>query len=97
MLVGYICRRLNGLCFRLNPFWGLEAKYLDKEKFLNTVSQKCIVVCNHLSNLDPYIIQWIQPVEWKYVGKDTLFSIPIFGITLQFHNNVNRVDVNYKS
>ena len=39
----------------------------------------CVGMFSHASNLDPFILQSVCPIAFKWIGKSSIFAIPIFG------------------
>jgi 1-acyl-sn-glycerol-3-phosphate acyltransferase len=69
------CFRLIGVtAARLNPFWhfGIHGEAP------RSIPGRTIVVSNHESNADPFLISML-PWEMKWLGKASLFKIPVVG------------------
>lgn len=72
MFYNFVCWVVRGI-FRL--LYRVEVEGVEK-----IPSGKGFVVApNHLSNLDPPLLGAFLPVKMKYMAKEELFRIPIFG------------------
>lgn len=75
-------RHVTGRCFRLvgvtaaklTPFWRFGVHGPVPER----VAPNTVVVSNHESNADPFLISHL-PWEMKWLGKASLFKIPVVG------------------
>jgi 1-acyl-sn-glycerol-3-phosphate acyltransferase len=73
---------ITGRCFRLigvtaaklTPFWHFRVHGAAPK----SLSPRTVVVSNHESNADPFIISML-PWEMKWLGKASLFKIPAVG------------------
>eukprot|EP00457_Paulinella_chromatophora_P007388 gb/GEZN01007411.1/.p1 GENE.gb/GEZN01007411.1/~~gb/GEZN01007411.1/.p1 ORF type:complete len:285 (-),score=20.25 gb/GEZN01007411.1/:567-1421(-) len=75
LFMGHIWRGISGIVIWLNPFWNVV-----REGPLPEHPAKCIVMCNHLSNADPWVLcAALFPMETKYISKVSLFSVPFGG------------------
>jgi len=74
-VLGLIFRVTSGLVCWLNPMWRLT-----RVKPLKAQPGRAIVMCNHLSNCDPFIMAAsLFPFETKYIAKGVLFNVPFGG------------------
>lgn len=83
------CQRLNSLFFR--GFFGLCRLLMPRQRWevdpaLEAVSGS-VVVCNHLSYLDPLLLIALFPRHTTVV-KDRLFRIPVFGAVLRLSGHL---------
>ncbi|MCP3162232.1 lysophospholipid acyltransferase family protein [Myxococcus qinghaiensis] len=75
-------RYATGRCFRLvgvtaaklTPYW----RFRVHGAVPDTVAPNTVVVSNHESNADPFLISHL-PWEMKWLGKANLFKIPVVG------------------
>lgn len=75
-------RHVTGRCFRLigvtaaklTPFWRFRVHGQAPAK----IAPNTVVVSNHESNADPFLISHL-PWEMKWLGKASLFKIPVVG------------------
>lgn len=69
------CFRLIGVtAAKLTPFWRFRVHGAVPKR----LSPRTVVVSNHESNADPFIISML-PWEMKWLGKASLFKIPAVG------------------
>lgn len=69
------CFRLIGVtAARLNPFW----RFGVHGPVPSGIKGRTVVVSNHESNADPFLISFL-PWEMKWLGKSSLFKIPVVG------------------
>ena len=59
---------------RLNPFW----RFGVLGPLPSTPPRRTVVVGNHESNADPFLVSFL-PWEMKWLGKASLFRIPVAG------------------
>jgi 1-acyl-sn-glycerol-3-phosphate acyltransferase len=73
VLTGRAFRLIGVTAARLNPFWkfGVYGKPVRP-------AGRTVVVSNHESNADPFLISFL-PWEMKWLGKSSLFKIPVVG------------------
>lgn len=75
-------RYVAGRCFRLvgftaaklTPFW----RFSTHGPIPDGVAPNTVVVSNHESNADPFLISHL-PWEMKWLGKKSLFKVPVVG------------------
>eukprot|EP00915_Cephaloidophora_sp_WS-2016_P005054 GHVH01006731.1.p1 GENE.GHVH01006731.1~~GHVH01006731.1.p1 ORF type:complete len:338 (+),score=32.63 GHVH01006731.1:81-1094(+) len=83
---GLIMRFCQASAVFLNPFWTTKVvrPCLDGWK-----PSRTIIMCNHLSSLDPWIItRNLVPWELKWVYKKDLEKIPVFGLSVKMCNDL---------
>lgn len=69
------CFRLIGVtAARLNPFW----RFGVHGNVPKGIAGRTVVVSNHESNADPFLVSYL-PWEMKWLGKSSLFKIPVVG------------------
>jgi 1-acyl-sn-glycerol-3-phosphate acyltransferase len=69
------CLRLTGwVAAKLTPFW----RFSVHGPVPGRLSPRTVVVSNHESNADPFLISHL-PWEMKWLGKASLFKIPVVG------------------
>ncbi|KAL9656312.1 hypothetical protein ABK040_007924 [Willaertia magna] len=87
--LGQLFRWSNRLVIQSNPFWKIRTDYLvDKEK-LPKSQKKCVFICNHQSNMDPFVlVSGPLPIEVKWVAKSELFSLPFGGWMMKMAGDV---------
>ena len=71
---GRMMRRLGGLITKVNPAWKVRRTGAIPENMRNPY----VVVCNHQSTGDPPVVSTL-PWEMKWVGKASLFKLPVVG------------------
>ncbi|HSP78910.1 MAG TPA: lysophospholipid acyltransferase family protein [Myxococcaceae bacterium] len=73
VVTGRLFRLIGVTAARLNPFWkfGVYGKPVPP-------AGRTVVVSNHESNADPFLISFL-PWEMKWLGKASLFKIPVVG------------------
>ncbi|ATB34059.1 lysophospholipid acyltransferase family protein [Melittangium boletus] len=73
VVTGRLFRLIGATAARLNPFWKFAVHG-------NPVppGPRTVVVSNHESNADCFLISYL-PWEMKWLGKDSLFKIPVVG------------------
>lgn len=76
-------RRLGAVMTRVNPFWNIEvsgAMPADPRR-------PYIVICNHQSLADIPIVS-LLPWEMKWIGKESLFGLPVVGWMMQLAGDI---------
>ena len=82
---GYVCskifRTLNQITMdHLNPFWSM---HVLRDVPASVKGEKYIVMMNHLSNADPWVIlRMFVPkmhCDWRFICKGSLFRVPFGG------------------
>jgi 1-acyl-sn-glycerol-3-phosphate acyltransferase len=73
LVVGRAFRLVGVVAARLTPFWHFGVVGTPPE-----VSGRTVVVSNHESQADPFLISHL-PWEMKWLGKASLFRIPVVG------------------
>ncbi|HUM13646.1 MAG TPA: lysophospholipid acyltransferase family protein [Myxococcaceae bacterium] len=84
-------RRVAGRTFRLvgvvaaklNPFW----RFGVVGPWPSPPSRKTVVVSNHESNADPFLVSFL-PWEMKWLGKASLFRIPVVGWMMRMAGDI---------
>lgn len=79
----------RNLSFRIGRVWsavnlraaGCRVRYEGAEDLEKR--PPCIFVSNHQSNLDVWALALVLPVQTRFVAKQSLFRIPIFGAALR--------------
>jgi 1-acyl-sn-glycerol-3-phosphate acyltransferase len=80
---GRFVRDLGVLIAKLNPMWDFEVH----GSMGDYQPGKTVVVCNHVSNSDAFLIAHL-PWEMKWLGKASLFKIPVLGWLMQLAGDV---------
>lgn len=44
----------------------------------------CLVLCNHLADIDPFVVMGTSPRPIRFMGKSDLFSMPVVGWGLRY-------------
>jgi 1-acyl-sn-glycerol-3-phosphate acyltransferase len=82
-LPGRAFRLVGVVAARLNPFW--------RFRLVGSVPppprRKTVVVSNHESNADPFLIS-LLPWEMKWLGKASLFRLPVVGWMMRMAGDV---------
>lgn len=73
VVTGRAFRLIGVTAARLNPFWKFGVHGTPVRP-----SGRTVVVSNHESNADPFLISFL-PWEMKWLGKASLFKIPVVG------------------
>jgi 1-acyl-sn-glycerol-3-phosphate acyltransferase len=73
VVTGRAFRLIGVTAARLNPFWKFSVHGTPVPP-----SGRTVVVSNHESNADPFLISYL-PWEMKWLGKASLFKIPVVG------------------
>ncbi len=71
---GTMLRRIGRIIAQLNPMWDFRVH----GELPNYVPHKTVVVSNHVSNSDVFLLCHL-PWEMKFLGKQSLFFIPFVG------------------
>ena len=82
-LPGRFLRDLGVVISKVNPMWDFRI-HGDLPDY---VPGKTVVVSNHVSNSDAFLIAHL-PWEMKWLGKSSLFKIPVFGWLMRFAGDV---------
>ena len=72
-VVGRAFRLVGVVAARLNPFW-----HFGVVGAVPSAPRRTVVVSNHESSADPFLISFL-PWEMKWLGKASLFRIPVAG------------------
>src|SRR5262249_60457049 len=71
---GRAVRLVGVVAARLTPFW----RFGVVGPVPSPPPRRTVVVSNHESNADPFLISFL-PWEMKWLGKASLFRIPVWG------------------
>jgi 1-acyl-sn-glycerol-3-phosphate acyltransferase len=84
-VTGKIFRGCSAFVIYLNPFWKvIRVNPLPKGR-----PHKTLVMCNHVSNADPFIMSnALFPWETKYVSKASLFKVPFGGWAMKLAGDI---------
>ena len=74
LVAGRTFRLVGVVAAKLNPFWRFGVAGAAARP-----SGKTVVVSNHESNADPFLVSFL-PWEMKWLGKASLFRIPVVGL-----------------
>jgi 1-acyl-sn-glycerol-3-phosphate acyltransferase len=82
-VAGRTFRLVGVVAARLNPFWrfGVAGPIAGRPR------GKTVVVSNHESNADPFLISFL-PWEMKWLGKASLFRIPVAGWMMRMAGDI---------
>ena len=80
---GRMLRDMAVFVSKLNPMWDFRVH----GELPDYVPGKTVVVANHVSNSDPFLISHL-PWEMKWLGKASLFKVPVFGWSMQLAGDV---------
>jgi 1-acyl-sn-glycerol-3-phosphate acyltransferase len=80
---GRFVRDLGVVISKANPMWDFKIH----GELPAYVPSKTVVVSNHVSNSDAFLIAHL-PWEMKWLGKDSLFKIPVFGWLMRLAGDV---------
>lgn len=84
MVLGHIFRKVSCLVIWLNPLWSVK-----RHGTLSAQPKRAIVMCNHLSNCDPWMTAaGLFPYETKYISKGSLFKVPFGGWAMSMGGDV---------
>lgn len=77
-------RRFGRVTGAITPLWrfGVEGRAPEAIK-----SQGFVVVSNHLSTADPFLLSWL-PWDMRWVGKEELFKQPVTGWMLRLCGDI---------
>lgn len=90
---GVIFRTVMTCSTVCNPFWSFTNHTANKITTLLADEKKrphkVIVMCNHVSNLDPFITsRALLPFETKYIAKSDLFKVPFGGWAMSLGGDI---------
>jgi 1-acyl-sn-glycerol-3-phosphate acyltransferase len=77
-------RRLARVTSRLTPLWRFEVRGTAPA---DIASRAYVVVCNHESNADPFLLSWL-PWDMRWVAKQELFRVPVSGWALSLSGDI---------
>lgn len=80
---GRLMRKLGGLITKVNPAWKVQRTGTIPENMRNPY----VVVCNHQSTSDPPVVSTL-PWEMKWVGKASLFKLPVVGWMMRLAGDI---------
>nr|CAG4716160.1 unnamed protein product [Naegleria fowleri] len=89
-LIGKLFRKSNQWVVESNPFWKVRTFYENRSTLdkLPKQQKKVIFVCNHQSNMDPFVLLSALPIEAKWVAKHVLFNVPFGGWLMRMAGDV---------
>src|SRR5262245_20915321 len=82
-VAGRAFRLVGVFAARLNPFW----RFGVVGPVPSPTPRKTVVVSNHESNADPFLISFL-PWEMKWLGKASLFNIPVAGWMMRMAGDI---------
>ena len=56
---------------------GYYVKVENKEKLIS--KKNCLMIANHSSHMDPFLMLILNKKPFRFVGKKELYSLPLFG------------------
>ncbi|MEM1029644.1 MAG: lysophospholipid acyltransferase family protein [Myxococcota bacterium] len=80
---GRFFRDLGVLAAKLNPMWDFQVH----GSLPDYTPGRTVIVSNHVSNSDVFLIAHV-PYEMKWLGKASLFRVPVFGQLMQMAGDV---------
>lgn len=80
---GRMMRHLGNVITKVNPAW----KITRTGNIPANMRNPYVVVCNHQSNADPPLVSTL-PWEMKWVGKASLFKLPIAGWMMKLADDI---------
>ena len=80
---GRFLRDIGVVISKVNPMWDFRI-HGDLPDYM---PGRTVVVSNHVSNSDAFLIAHL-PWEMKWLGKSSLFKIPVFGWLMRFAGDV---------
>ena len=83
LVAGRSFRLVGVVAARLNPFWHFRAV----EPLPPRPPRRTVVVGNHESNADPFLVSFL-PWEMKWLGKASLFRIPVAGWMMRMAGDI---------
>jgi len=81
---GHWLRNFGKATSFLNPLWTFS---VDGEPPADIAERAYVVVCNHESNADPFLLSWL-PWDMRWIAKEELFKVPFFGLLLRFGGDI---------
>jgi 1-acyl-sn-glycerol-3-phosphate acyltransferase len=83
-LAGHWLRNFGKATSFLTPLWDFS---VEGEPPADIATRAYVVVCNHESNADPFLLSWL-PWDMRWIAKEELFKIPFFGLLLRFGGDI---------
>lgn len=83
-VAGRWLRRFGKLTSRLTPLWHFS---IEGEAPSDISSRAYVVVCNHESNADPFLLSWL-PWDMRWISKAELFKLPLVGTLLRLGGDI---------
>ncbi len=83
LVAGRTFRLVGVVAARLNPFWRFGVLGPRPSRPV----RKTVVVSNHESNADPFLVSFL-PWEMKWLGKASLFRIPVAGWMMRMAGDI---------
>lgn len=77
-------RRLGRTTSALTPLWKFT---IEGEPPADITTRPHVVVANHESMVDPFILSWL-PWDMRWVAKDALFRMPMFGPAMRWGGDI---------
>jgi len=82
LVAGRTFRLIGVVAAKLNPFWNFGVAGAPSRP-----GRKTVVVSNHESNADPFLVSSL-PWEMKWLGKASLFRIPVAGWMMRMAGDI---------
>ena len=83
-VAGRWLRRFGKLTSGLTPLWHFA---IEGGAPADIGSRAYVVVCNHESNADPFLLSWL-PWDMRWISKAELFKLPLVGTLLRLGGDI---------
>ena len=81
---GQWLRNFGKLTSRLTPQWDFT---VEGEPPRDIATRAHVVVCNHESNADPFLLSWL-PWDMRWISKQELFELPLLGTQMRLGGDI---------
>jgi len=71
---------------------GINVTATGRQHFQDWINNSCLGFFQHCSNLDSTIIHSISPVVFKWIGKKSLFKVPVLGQVILAYDSMIGID-----
>lgn len=81
---GHWLRNFGKVTSRLTPLWDFA---IEGEPPRDIATRAYVVVCNHESNADPFLLSWL-PWDMRWISKEELFELPLLGTLMRLGGDI---------
>jgi 1-acyl-sn-glycerol-3-phosphate acyltransferase len=83
-IAGRWLRRMGRTAAKLSPLWDFS---VDGEAPADIGEQAYVVVANHESNADPFLLSFL-PWDMRWIAKEEMFRVPVVGTIMRLSGDI---------